>query len=130
MDCAEDDCRACSNFGEASNETLQINDKEVHDTVDNSLNPLASVFNTKLRLNSIKKLFKKLRHNTCETNKLTDLNYFELFEKSFNVSADKNQNKFNNAESDYDYNRAACSLNPSATIFKPRPKSSINVLRI
>ena len=67
-------------------------------------------------------MFKNLRNDTCEINKLTELNYFELFEKSFNVSADKNQNKLNNKETNYDYNGAACSLNPSATMFKPRPK--------
>ena len=47
-------------------------------------------------------LFKNLRNNTCESNRLTDLNYFELFEKSFNVSTDKNQNKLNSTETNYD----------------------------
>ena len=54
-------------------------------------------------------MFKKLSHNKCESNKLTDLNYFELFEKSFNVSADNNQNKLNNAYTNYDYNGTPCS---------------------
>ena len=65
MDCLEDDFHECSNFGEASDERPNVNDKEVHDVVDSkeeyrlgapsSFNALANAFNPKLRLNSIKK---------------------------------------------------------------------------